>query len=289
MAYVFYPGCSLQASSRHYLDSLRAVCRALDVEMEDLDDWNCCGATAYMSVAELRAFALSARNLALAEQAGGSDLVTACNGCYVVLNKTNKYLGEDPKLRAKVDDALAAGGLTYRGTVKVRHALDVFVNDVGLEAIRRQVRASLSGLKLAPYYGCQIGRPYDDFDDAEYPMTLDYLLQALEAEVVPYPLKVRCCGGMLMSTNQPVALKLVRDLLECARQASADAIVVTCPLCYVNLDGYQDKVANAYGVNYDLPILFFTQLMAIALGLPTEAACLDAAIVSPQRALAAHL
>lgn len=290
MARLFYPGCALEQSAKPYEVSTLAVARALDIDLPELDDWNCCGATAYMGTHELWALALAARNLALAEQRGADELVTVCSGCYVVLNKADKYIAADPHLAAQVNDALAAGGLKYDGTVRVRHLLDVLANDIDPATINARMKTSLAGLKVAPYYGCQIGRPFDDFDDAEYPATLDHLLESVEAEVVPYPLKSRCCGGMLMSTSMDVAVKLVHNLLECADKAGARCIATTCPLCTMNLEGYRQAVARNHGKSYDhILVLAFTQLLAMALGLPREETGVDMGLFPAEPALTAYL
>jgi len=201
LSYSYFPGCSLTATNRSYDLSARAVADALGIELKELDDWNCCGATAYMAINEKRSFVLSARNLALAEQAG-RDLVTVCNGCYLVLRKTNKYISEDSHLKKDVLDALAAGGMSYDGTVKVRHFLDVIARDVGEHAIRHAVAQPLAGLKVASYYGCQIGRPFGEIDDEEDPQLMDNLVEWMGGESVPYPLKAKCCGGMMMTTQR---------------------------------------------------------------------------------------
>ncbi len=290
MARLFYPGCALEQSAKPYEVSTLAVARALDIDLPELEDWNCCGATAYMGTHELWGLALATRNLALAEQQDADELITVCNGCYVVLNKADKYIEADPKLARKVNDALEAGGLTYSGTVRVRHLLDVLVNDLDPGTLNARMKTSLAGLKVAPYYGCQIGRPFDDFDDAEYPTTLDDLLEAVEAEVVPYPLKSRCCGGMLMSTSTDVAVKLVYHLLECADKVGAKCIATTCPLCTMNLEGYLKLVARNHGKSYDhIPVLAFTQLLALALGLPREQTGVDMGLIPVEPALTAYL
>ncbi|MCF7976286.1 MAG: disulfide reductase, partial [Phycisphaerae bacterium] len=149
-AYAYFPGCSLEATNRAYDVSTRSVAECLGVVLEELDDWNCCGATAYMAVNERLSFALGARNLAIAE-AQGRDLVAPCSGCYLVLRKTNKYLAENPELRAEIKATLAAGGMQYNGTVKVRHALDVVISDIGEEAVRSHVSKPLAGLRVVPY------------------------------------------------------------------------------------------------------------------------------------------
>ncbi len=290
MARIFYPGCSLEQSAKPYEVSTLAVARALDLELPELADWNCCGATAYMGTHELWALALAARNLALAEAQGADELITVCNGCYVVLNKASKYIAADPELATQVNDALDAGGLAYQGNVRVRHLLDVLVNDLDPAMLNARMKTSLAGLKVAPYYGCQIGRPFDDFDDAEYPTTLDDLLEAVEAEVVPYPLKSRCCGGMLMSTSTDVAVKLVYNLLECADRAGARCIATTCPLCTMNLEGYRQAVAANHGKSYDhIPIFAFTQLLAVALGLSRDDTGVDLGLIPAEPTLTAYL
>ena len=290
MAYLYYPGCSVEQSSKPYEMSALAVARALGLDLPELDDWNCCGATLYSDTDELLGLALPARNLALAEAAGADDLVTLCNACYVVLNKANKYMASHADLNRQVNDALAAGELRYDGGVRVRHLLDVLVNDVGIEAVSARMQTSLAGLKVAPYYGCQIGRPFDDFDDAEQPTTLDRLLEAVEAEVVPFQLKTYCCGGMLMSTSTDVCTELVHSILECADRAEAQCIATTCPLCTMNLEGYRRQVARQSGKSYrHLPVLAFTQLLAVALGLPRRETGVDLALVSAKPALAPYL
>ncbi len=266
MEYTYYPGCSLTRTSKPYDLSTRAVFQALGLGLHDLEDWNCCGATVYMSVKETVSFSISARNLALAEKMK-RDVVAPCSACYLVLNKTNRFLRELPELNAKVNDALSAAGLYYGGTVRVRHPLEVLISDLGIEAVAKKARRSLEGLKIAEYYGCQIVRPQRGFDDMEFPQTMDRLFEALGAENVYFPLKVRCCGGMLMTTANEVAMKLCRDLIACAQGNGADCIVTTCPLCQMNLAAYQDRLSAKFGEDLHMPILWFTELLGIALGL----------------------
>ncbi len=265
MAYFYYPGCSLESSARAYDETTRWVFRRLGVELKELEDWNCCGATMYMSIKETISLAFSARNLALAEKVNG-QVVAPCSSCYTILNKTNHILQENFILRAKVNQSLKRAGLEYRGTVKVRHPLDVLVNDLGIEKIKEKMVRSLTGIRLAPYYGCQIVRPDGFFDDRENPTTMDRLFSGLGATIIPYSVKLRCCGGMLMTTFPEVALNLNREIIEAAVAEKADLIVTTCPLCQINLDAYQDKINHKFGTNFHIPVLFFTQLMALSLG-----------------------
>ncbi|MEP0813824.1 MAG: CoB--CoM heterodisulfide reductase iron-sulfur subunit B family protein [bacterium] len=268
--YLYYPGCSLEHTGLMYDTSARAVMKALGSSLKELDDWNCCGATSYMSIRELRAFAVSSRNLALAEMSGADQLVTVCSACFTTLGKTNRYFREDATLRARIKDALAAADLKYDGSLEVRHLLDVIVNDFGVEEVKKRAKRGLSGMKVAPYYGCQISRPHGTFDDPENPSSFDPILSALGADVLRFPLRARCCGGMQMITSSEAAIPLVRDLLKCAKDEGAECIVCFCPLCHVNLDCYTGAVERKFGEKYAIPIIYFTQVLGLALGLSAK-------------------
>jgi heterodisulfide reductase subunit B len=265
MPYTYYPGCSLESTSRAYDESLRKVFEMLKLELHELKDWNCCGATMYMSIDGPLASSISARNLALAETLG-YDVVAPCSSCFTVLSKTHRLMRENEEIRMRIGEALAPAGLKYDLSLRIRHPLDVLVNDVGVELIRLQVKRDLSGLRVANYYGCQIVRPERGFDDRENPTTMDNLLEALGAVNVYFPMKVRCCGGMLMTTYPEVALKLVKELLECAQENGAECIATTCPLCQINLEAYQGRVNAKFQTDFRMPVLFFTQLVGLALG-----------------------
>lgn len=275
LTFAYYPGCSATATNRAYDVSTRGVARALGVNLEELDDWNCCGASAYVSVDEKQAAVLSARNLALAEKAG-KDLTAICSGCFVVLQKTNKHLAEDKKFAAVVQKALAAGGMSYGGTVRVRHFLEIMVSDVGEDAVRNCVKQPLTGLKIAPYYGCEIGRPFTEVDDPEEPRMMDDLIRWLGAEAVPFPLKSKCCGGMMMTTQPDIGRRLSGLILQSAREAGADCIITACPLCQINLEAYQGTISRKMRTDCRIGVLYFTQLMGVAFGLDeTELALKD--------------
>ena len=287
--YTYFPGCSCShGGAKAYDWSTQAVAKALDVGLIELDDWNCCGSTPYTSVDELASYCCSARNLALAEKRG-FDLVTPCSACYVILNRTNSALKEYPELKAKINEALAAGDLEYHGTVKVRHLLDVFANDIGYEEIASRVTRDLGGLKVAPYYGCQVVRPAPGFDHPESPQSLDRLIESLGTEATPFPLKARCCGGSLVISEEDLALGLIYKLLDSASSNGAECIVTVCPLCQTNLDVYQSRVNKKFKTNFNLPVLFFTQLMGMAFGIESEALGLEKGIVSTEKVLAGYL
>lgn len=287
MRYLYYPGCSSEATGKAYDVSTRAMMAKLGVELAELDDWNCCGATSYFSVRELDSFAIAARNLAIAQQQGDEDLCVICNACYTTLAKTNRYMAESPEVHEAVNGALGAVGRAYDGAKPVRHVMDILVNDLGLEAIEEKVTRRLTGLKVACYYGCQYSRPMGAFDDTEFPVTMDNFFQALGAETVDFPGKVKCCGGMMMLTKEEGALRLCHELLKGATEAGADVIVAACPLCEMNVEGYQPRVNKTFGTSFDIPVMYFTQLAGLAFGADPKDLAIDKQIVSCDRVVAA--
>jgi len=282
--YLYYPGCSLRGTGKAYEESLLAVFKALDVELEELEDWNCCGATAYVSMDEMNAFALAGRNLALAEKQN-LDLLAPCSACYLVLSKAQRHFHEYPKVAQLLDHGFKAAGLTYSGTAKVRHPLDVLIHDIGLEAVKARVKHPLDGLRIAPYYGCQIVRPYATFDLMYYPVSMDKLLRVAGAEVVDYPLKTRCCGGSQKGTLPEVGLSLIHILLKEASRRGAQIISTICPLCQFNLDAFQDEAGKKYG-DISMPVVYFTQLLGLAFGLSAKELGLERNIVPANELLA---
>ncbi|HEX75713.1 MAG TPA: disulfide reductase [Dehalococcoidia bacterium] len=283
--YSYFPGCSLEATAVAYGLSTQAITGALDMELIELEDWNCCGSTPYGSTNELESLCIAARNLALAEKTG-LDLVTPCSSCYTTLNRANSQLREYPDLKGKVDECLATAGLEYKGTVKIRHLFEVIFNDTGLKTIESKVMNPLTGLRVAPYYGCQLVRPEPSFDNQQNPQSLDRLIASLGAEPVPFPLKDRCCGGSLIIPELDLALGLIHQLLESAGSNGAQCIVTVCPLCQTNLDAYQGMVNSKFGTSYNLPILFFTQLLGVALGIELQGLGLDKGVISAEKVLA---
>jgi heterodisulfide reductase subunit B len=271
-SYLYYPGCSMEGSGRSYRESLEGVLEPLGMTLEEINDWNCCGATEYVSLSTTPAYAMIARNLAIAagEKKNGESLVAACSACYLNLAKADHYMGQQPALNARVNDALGAGGLHYDpGTVKVRHLLEVILNDVGLDAVKAAVKKPLTGLKVAPYLGCMVPRPDVDgaFTNHEQPNDLDRLLTALGAEVVDYPLKTECCGGHMTQVAPKVGLELIRRLVAEAEKDGAVMMVTVCPMCQINIDAYQGEMNRMFHTHHKMPIVFFTQLMGVAFGL----------------------
>jgi heterodisulfide reductase subunit B len=267
--YAYFPGCSLEKIAISYHQSSLEMARKLGVELKELEDWNCCGATAYFHVDELLAYTLSARNIAMAEKAN-LDLVAPCSACYKNTFFTNKYLLEDPDLADHVNYALEEDDLSFSGTIKIKHLMEVLVDDVGLDEIKNKVKKPLEGLRVAAYYGCQILRPRkngEDFEDVEDPDFFEALLSAVGAEPVDYSLKAYCCGGSLILTSREAALSMCRNLLQHARDREAAMIATACPMCQINLECYQTQVNQEFGTDFKMPIVYFTQLVGLALGI----------------------
>ncbi len=289
--YLLYPGCSMESSAKAYSKSLAAIVKPLDLELEEIEDWNCCGATEYLGISLTPAYALISRNLALAaKQANGNRVVVApCSACYLNLAKADYYMREQPKLGKMVNEALSAGGLSYEpGTLAIRHLLDVIIYDIGLETVKSKVVRPLTGLRVAPYLGCMVPRPdYEKrWSDHEHPIELDLLLKALGAEVIDFPLKTHCCGGHMTQIGPETAFELIRRLISSADQYQADIMATVCPMCQMNLDAYQTETNRYFGTNYQMPIVFFTQLMGLAFGLEPDTAGFGSELVSTKRALA---
>ena len=181
----------------------------------------------------------------------------------------------------QVNEALAVANLEYQGKVRVRHLVDILVNDVTPEVIATKVHRKLNGLRVAPYYGCQLTRPDYGFDDTEFPQSLDRLVTCLGAEAVPFPLKARCCGGSLIISEEDLALNLIRKLLDNVVENSAQCIVTPCPLCQTNLDAYQGRVNSKFKTHYKLPVFFITQLIGLALGIDSKLLGTNTNIISP--------
>jgi len=206
-SYIYYPGCSLKGGSKHYEESILPVFKEIGMALEEMDDWNCCGATAYFSVDDKMAAAISGRNLSLAEKTG-KDILAPCAGCYLTLKKSNQFLSSNQNGAKEIMASLKDNGLEYNGSIEVKHPLEILTQDEVLAIIKEKVKRKLGGLKVASYIGCQLVRPYTDFDNPDYPVTLDLLMETIGAEPVNYSAKTRCCGGSLTGTIEEVGLRL---------------------------------------------------------------------------------
>jgi len=269
MKYFYYPGCSLEGTAQEYDASTRALMGALGVELLDMEDWTCCGASAGEATSYLLSMVLPARNLALAEKTGiEADMLIPCSACYLNLKKVDDHTGRDDRLLDRINRALGEEGLAYNKGIRPRHLLDILATEIGAERVAGKVERRLNGLRVAPYYGCQALRPYEEFDDPQFPTSMEPLIEALGAEVHPWGMGAKCCGAGLMTTKKPVAISRVGELLSAAR--GADCIVTVCPMCQMNLDSFQGKVSRSAGEDLGLSVLYLPQLMGIALGLSEQ-------------------
>ncbi len=284
-AYAYYPGCSLRSTAKEYDRSLRAVFAHLGIELHEIEDWNCCGAVHGDVHNADAAYILPARNLALAETQGFNTVIAPCSACYRNLRRASKAIAADKMLRAKVNTALKEG-LELKSNVTVIHPLYLLLRDYGLEAIEEHVTHPLKGLKVASYYGCMLTRPKDEFDSPERPVGMDQLMEALGAEPVRFDWKAKCCGGALALSHSNVTARLTGDVLTSAKQAGADVVTLACPMCHMALDTYQRKAERATGRTLNLPILYFTQLMGLAMGIDRALLGLERHIVPTDTVLA---
>lgn len=276
MKYSYYPGCAQHGTAVDYRRSINTVFRRLGIELEEVGDWNCCGAL-HVPDRTVRV-ALSARTLAAS---GGLDLATPCNLCYSNLMRAQAAL-EDSFLKNRINEALTA---KYDGSARPKHLLEVIVKDLGLAKLAEQVRHPLK-IKAAPYYGCLLTRPENKFDSPENPKSLDNLITSLGAEPVKYYYKTKCCGGPVLITNEDLALGLAKDLLVMAKESGADCMVVTCPMCHLQLDAKQKAVESKYNLKLDLPIIYFTELMGLAMGFQPKELGLDKHLVPTDKLIA---
>ncbi len=267
--FAYFPGCSLEKMASSYHMSALETTKALDIKLKELDDWNCCGATTYFYIDELLAYTLCARNLAIAEKTG-LDLVAPCSACYKNMYFTAAHMRKDPDLAEHINFALEEDNLQFNGNVNVKHLIEVFAYDIGPEALKSKVTNPLTGIRIAPYYGCQIVRPQKDKEDVEQPQFFEDIMSAIGATPVNYPLKMRCCGGSLMISSRTAALAMSRNLLQSAVDNNTTVIATACPLCQVNLEVYQQQVNQEFGTNFSIPVLYFTQLVGLALGIPQK-------------------
>jgi heterodisulfide reductase subunit B len=265
MRYAYYPGCSAESTARDMHQSTLAVAGALGIEMIEPKGWTCCGATAGHQTDRILAASLPAANLVKIQDMG-LDCIVNCAACYNRMKVANHEISSDSQIRKSVCDVI---GRDYDGSVKVRHFIEVLLEDVGLNSISDSVKNPLKSLKVASYYGCLLVRPPKvvNFDDPENPTSLDKLVKAIGAEPLDWPYKVECCGGGLSLSRTDVVVNLTDSILGMAQSAGADCITVSCPMCQVNLDLRQQDIYKQTGRDYQIPIVYITQLLGLGLGI----------------------
>ncbi len=286
MRLAYYPGCVAQESGKELDMATRWVCKALGIELVEFPSFSCCGSGFVDEANEVLNVAINARNLAIAERAG-LDLLTICSTCQGMLALANLKM-QEPAIRGRVEGALKPLGIEYRGTVKVKHLLRVLTEDIGLDAIREQVRRPLAGLKVGAFYGCHLLRPSDEvgWEDGEEPHAFEDLLAAVGASPVYYRGRVMCCGFPIQFVKADAASRIAgRQVLD-AKAHGADAMATPCPLCHISLDAYQNQAEKAVGAPLDLPVFHLPQVVGLALGASPAELGLDRHLVPTDAALA---
>lgn len=279
MRLAYYPGCTAKSMSVEYDESVRETSQYLGVDLEEIPDWNCCGASSGHVINHELALALPSRNLALANKVS-LDITTPCPACFLRHKVAEYELGNDSRLKARIETDI---GMKVGLPQKTKHVLEVFYNDVGVDSIQKKVQKSLKGLKVVTYYGCYLVRPtgVTGFDDPENPVIIDRIMQALDVEIIDWPGKVDCCGGGLSIAAPDIVKKLVGKIVSWALDVGADGIVTACPLCQANLDMRQPKGKNSHPI----PTFYFSELIALAFGSSNVKEWLGKHLVEPSGVL----
>ena len=270
LKYALYPGCAAKGATPELYQSTMAIIGRLGIEVVELHAASCCGAGVISEADPDVALALNARSFAQAE-ALGLDVMTICGTCQGIMGAANKRL-KDPTTRERINRMLAQEGITYRGTIQVKHLLWIVVREVGLQRVREQIRVPLSDFKIAPFYGCYILRPSWDlgFDDPENPTSLEKVIQTAGGEPVAYAGRTKCCGFPIILEKEAIAVAMAGQNMKEAKEEGADFMVTPCPLCHMSLDIYQDRAGQAVNTLLNLPILHLPQLLGLAMGIPAK-------------------
>ena len=272
--YALFLGCTIPARQPNYELSARKALTKLGIELVDLSNMTCCAPPPIQSIDLKASLATAAYNICLAEEAD-LNLVTLCSGCFESLAMANTMLKTDDKLKIEINEALAEAGKEFTGSKEVKHFLQVIMEDIGLESLKQEVTRPLTSLKVAPFYGCHALRPSEllKLDDPEKPTILERLIEALGARTVEYRNKLKCCGGLLRGSSDELALELAKEKLSNASKAGADCISTLCPFCFVALDIGQIQIRGKFKEDYNMPIMHYSELLAVALGIePSELA-----------------
>ncbi|MDI6815495.1 MAG: CoB--CoM heterodisulfide reductase iron-sulfur subunit B family protein [Dehalococcoidales bacterium] len=277
----YYPGCTLHSSAKEYDLSAQLVLHSLGIELEEIKDWNCCGAFEAASISHLLSLALPARNLSTAGKEF-QKVIIPCSACLLAHVRVKQELSENERLKQEVSEIIGQEAVT---DLDIKHPLDVLVNDVRIEKIKGNLKRSLNGLRVACYYGCVIVRPsqFYHFDDPNYPQSMDEIITALGGQSLAFPYKVKCCGGALLLPNEEIALEMTKSILLGAKDAGAQCILVVCPMCHMALESLYKKVESKHKVNLDMPILYFTQLIGLAFGFGVTELGLQRNLISPMK------
>ena len=284
MKLAYYPGCSLKGTSFEYEVSLLKILEVLNIEIKEIPDWNCCGASVAHSINHNLSVALPARNLAIAENNGFENILAPCAACSSRLKTANYELGSDDVLRKKITDSL---DMSYNVSLGISNMLEFLLSVIGKENIKPHIKRPLNGIKVASYYGCLLVRPPKimKFDDPENPMSMDELVSLTGATAVDYPYKTDCCGAINSLSKPDVVMALTGKVLYNIKEHGADLVVVACPLCHSNLDVRQREIERKYSERIGLPVLFITELLGLSFGLSPEELAIDGHMVNADKVL----
>ena len=285
MKYAYYPGCALHSTGIEFGLSLRAICPRLGIELAEVPGWICCGSAPAHSVSRLLALALPVANLSLVEETGAEQVVVPCASCFRRLRAGHHETASCPEMLRTVNRIVDR---PYRGTVRVRHPLELLAEPEMLAEIARLASEDLSHLRVACYYGCLLTRPpaVMQFDRHEYPMSMDAVLRAAGIATLDWDAKTACCGAALSLTETEIVYELSGEILQEARAVGADAIAVACPLCHANLDGRQGEIEERAAQRFGLPVFYFSQLLGLAMGMPAAELGIDRHLVDAGELLA---
>ncbi len=286
--YAYYSGCSLEGTASEYDASMRVVLKELDVNFREPDDWSCCGSTPAHTVNHVLAAALAARNLALVEKIGLNTIITPCPSCMMAFKKAQHGMTKSESFKNEVNELLDE---PYECGVESKSALQVMYEDIGTDAISQRVTHALPGLKVAPYYGCILNRPPEvaQFDDPENPISMDKILSSAGVEVSDFAFKLECCGAAFGVVKREMVNQLTSKVLSMALDSGANCIAVACPLCQQNLDLRQGQVNSTTGSNFNIPILYFTQIIGLTYGLSPKELGMDKLIVSAEQIIRSRI
>jgi len=263
----YYPGCTLKTKAKDFEDSAMAAARVLGIEMEELPRWNCCGTVYSLSSDDLIHQLAPIRNMIRAKEQGSNRLVTLCSMCYNTLKRANEFFLADEEKRDRINRYLDEE-IDYAGDVTVVHLMELLRDEIQIEKVREAVKKPLTGLKVAPYYGCMLLRPASiGIDDVERPTVMEDILKALGADVIDNPYKTECCGAYQTVNQKEVVATCAHNILSSAQGNGAEVVALSCPLCDFNLDNRQKEVQQRFPGFHPMPVLYFTQLMVLAFGL----------------------
>ncbi len=281
MKMFYYPGCTLKEKTTNLNDTTLLSTELLGLELVELPEWTCCSATHPLTTQKIMNLVPQARILFNVKMLGENRFTTTCTFCYSTLKRANRLIKDDPLVKKRINAFLQDDKRIpeynideevyefeeYNGEVEVVHLLEVLKNDIGFDSITNKIKKELKGLRVAPYYGCKLLRPPKEvkFDDPENPSIMEDFIESLGCEVIDYPFKTECCGSYLSISRPEIAAKSSYKILQSAQRRGADVIILTCPLCYYNLDRKQKEIKSEYPEFKTIPVVFFTQLLAIAL------------------------